>query len=245
MRRNLWLLDLTLLIAVVVTGMILRQRWTEMSLREEKLLKQVVAPAPPAPLPTIPSVSPVAAANYMEAVQMMLFARDRNPNVILDPPPPPPPPPQMPALPVSFGVIDLGDGPRAILAEKPGAAHRSYRPGDKIGEFKVVAMNSREILFDWNGEPVKRSLEELAATKSTIPPESRPDTAPVAPPPQQQASSTTNLSGEAKGPGTDLGNETRACTAGDTTPAGTVQDGLRKVVNKTPFGEVCRWEPAK
>jgi hypothetical protein len=42
-----------------------------------------------------------------------------------------------------------------------------------------------------------------------------------------------------------MGNSTRACVPGDTTPPGTVQDGLRKVVSKTPFGESCRWEPAK
>ena len=100
---------------------------------------------------------------------MMLFSRDRNPNVILDPPPPPPPPPQMPPLPVAYGVMDLGAGPTAILAEKPGAAHRGYRTGEKIGAFKILAMNNHEILFDWDGQPVKKTLEELAEKKSTIP----------------------------------------------------------------------------
>ena len=49
-----------------------------------------------------------------------------------------------------------------------------------------------------------------------------------------------------KGPGTDLGNETRACASrGYESLPGAVQDGMRKVVTKSPFGDVCRWEPVK
>jgi hypothetical protein len=32
---------------------------------------------------------------------------------------------------------------------------------------------------------------------------------------------------------------------GDTTPAGTVRDGYRKLVTQTPFGNACRWELVK
>ena len=110
MRRNLWFLDLILLISVVITGFVLKQRWSETSARESALFKQAV-PVPAAPaLPAIPRVNPATPATYMAAVQMNLFSKDRNPNVILDPPPPPPPPPQMPPLPVAYGVMDLGGG---------------------------------------------------------------------------------------------------------------------------------------
>lgn len=246
MRRKLWLLDLFLLISVVITGFALKHRWSESSAREQALLKQAV-PAPPAPaLPGMPRVNPVTPATYMAAVQMNLFSKDRNPNVILDPPPPPPPPPQMPPLPVAYGVMDLGAGPAAILAEKPGAAHRSYRPGEKIGAFKIVAMNNREILFDWDGQPVKKTLEELADHRPTM--TATGGTADAAPAPAAAATSaqpTVKSLGEAKGPGADLGNQTRACAPGDTSAPGTVQDGMRKVVTKSPFGDVCRWEPVK
>lgn len=240
MRRNLWLLDLIMLVAVVVTGFVLKQRWSETSRREQALLKQIVPAVPPPALPSIPGVNPITAANYMETVQMMLFSRDRNPNVILDPPPPPPPPPQMPPLPVAYGVMDLGSGPTAILAEKAGAQHRGYKAGETIGAFKILAMNNHEILFDWDGQPIKKSLEELAEKKSTVAVNNAPaEQAPAAAP------ASTAISPGPKGPGTDLGNETRACAPGDTSPAGTVQDGMRKVVTKSPFGDVCRWEPAK
>lgn len=244
MRRHLWLLDLFLLITVVITGFVLKQRWSETSIREQTLLKQAV-PVPPAPaLPGIPRVNPATPATYMAAVQMNLFSRDRNPNVILDPPPPPPPPPQMPPLPVAYGVMDLGGGPTAILAEKAGATHRGYRPGEKIGAFKIVAMNNREILFDWNGQPVKKTLEELADHRPTM--TSSGSTAEPAPAAAAAAAQpATKVLGGVAGPGADLGNQTRACAPGDTSAAGAVVDGMRKVVTKSPFGDVCRWEPVK
>ena len=245
MRRHLWVFDLALLAGVILAGLVLKERWTEMSKREETLLKQVVAGTAPPALPSIPKAAPVTAASYMDAVQQMLFARDRNPTVILDPPPPPPPPPVMPPLPVSFGMVDIGMGPTAILAEKAGAAHRSYRPGDKIGAFKIVAMNHKEILFDWDGQPVRKTFAELAAAKPTVPASGYSDAPQPTPTPAPAAAPGTTAIGAKAGPGTDLGNDTKACIAGDSTPAGTVQDGLRKVVTKSPFGEVCRWEPAK
>jgi hypothetical protein len=246
MRRNLWLLDLTLFIAVVVAGFVLRQKWAESARREEALLRQLVPAGPPSALPNIPVVTPTTPSSYLEVAQMMLFSRDRKPDVILDPPPPPPPPPQMPPLPVAYGMMDLGLGPMAILAEKAGAPHHSYKAGDTIGAFKIVAMNTREILFDWEGQPIKKTLEELAEKKSTVayntPPQDGNQPA-SAPPPAQQ----TTAIGGTKGPvaDTDMGNQTKACAAGDTSPAGTVESGMRKVVTKSPFGDVCRWEPVR
>jgi hypothetical protein len=105
-------------------------------------------------------------------------------------------------------------------------------------------MNHKEILFDWDGQPVKKTFEELAAAKATIPVAAYSDAPAAAATPAPAAPSTTAIGAKA-GPGTDLGNETKACVTGDATPAGTVQDGMRKVVTKSPFGEVCRWEPVK
>ena len=42
MRRHLWVLDLALLAGVFLAGLVLKDRWSEMSKREETLLKQVV-----------------------------------------------------------------------------------------------------------------------------------------------------------------------------------------------------------
>jgi mannose-6-phosphate isomerase-like protein (cupin superfamily) len=42
--------------------------------------------------------------------------------------------------------------------------------------------------------------------------------------------------------GIDLGSGFRACVASDTTPAGTVVDGYRKVINHGFMGRSCLWE---
>jgi hypothetical protein len=46
-------------------------------------------------------------------------------------------------------------------------------------------------------------------------------------------------------PGKDVGGGYHTCLPGDTSPPGTVVDGLKKLVNTTPFGVTCRWEPVK
>jgi hypothetical protein len=242
LRRRLWLVDLALLVLVVLAATALRQRWADGRGREEALLKRIVpVPGPPVIAP-LPKQAPSTAAQYLEVAEKMVFSRDRNPTVILDPPAPPPPPKPMPQLPTAYGVMDLGDGPTAILREKPGAEHRGYRAGEKIGEFKVVAFNNVEIVLEWEGKYVRKNLQELADHQPTVQQQAPAE-------PQQSAAAPaqpqmTNVSAP-KGPGTDMGNSTRACVPGDNTPAGTVQDGLRKVINKTPFGESCRWEPVQ
>jgi hypothetical protein len=52
------------------------------------------------------------------------------------------------------------------------------------------------------------------------------------------------VKGPVNAPGATSG-QVKLCNPGDTSPAGAVVDGYRKVVTRTPFGEVCRWEPVQ
>jgi hypothetical protein len=239
LRRHLWLIDLSLLGLTVWAGITLRERWDAAKGREEALLRQMIPAVPPPVIPGLPGINPVTPAAYIDVAHQFLFSRDRNPTVILDPPPPPPPVKPMPALPAAYGMIDLGGGPTVILSEKPGARHRGYRPGDTIGEFKLLAINGRELTFEWDGKQVKRQLEQIidkkAAESTAPPPEGQPAAA-------KPAATVTSLAPVKAGPGVELGENSRACVPGDSTAAGTVQDGFRKVVTKTPFGDSCRWE---
>ena len=239
MRKHLWLTDLTLLGLVLWAGTALQSRWEASKAREEALLRQLIPPVPPPVIPALPSLSPATPAAYMEMAQQFLFSKDRNPNVILDPPPPPPAPKPMPALPAAYGMIDLGGGPTVILSEKPGARHRGYRAGETIGAFKLLAINGQELTFEWEGKQVKKRLEEIIdkkAAESTAPP---PETAAAK---SAVPQAVTSLAPVKPGPGIELGENSRACVPGDASPAGTIQDGFKKVVNKTPFGDSCRWE---
>jgi hypothetical protein len=243
LRRYLWLIDLTLLGLSLLTVSVLRDRWDHARQREEALLRRTIAPAPAPPMAALPGVTPSRPEAYMNVAQELLLSRDRNSTVILDPPPPPPAPKPMPPLPLAYGVINLGNGPTLIMSEKQGAQHRGYRVGEKVGAFTLVAINGQEIIFDWEGKQVSRRLDEIIdkkALEAKEPPPEQPQAVAAKP-----AQAVTSLGKTEAGPGVELGSSSRACVPGDTTPAGTVKDGYRKVVNKTPFGDSCRWEAVK
>lgn len=242
MKRKLWLVNLLLLGLVIAAGAELQKRWQEARDRELRLLKERV-PTPPAPeLSPIAPVQPVSAASYIDVANKVLLAKDRNPNVIVEVKPPPPPK-VMPELPKQYGVIDFGQGPTVVLAEKPGEKQKGYRPGDKIGPFKLLAVNNTHILFEWEDKRVMKRLDELvdksAATAAAAPPTqaAKPATPPAAAP--------TVVAPVAAAPGASMGGELKACLPGDNSPSGTVANGMKKVVTATPFGSQCRWEPVK
>lgn len=241
MKGRLWLLNLTLLVLVIWTGTLVRDRWRDARAREALLLQQQMTPAPPPALAPLPPVTPAPVASYLDVAQKMLFVRDRNPTLILDPPPPPPAPKPMPPLPVAQGVIDVGAGPSAILSEKPGGPVKRYRAGEKIGEFTLVAMSNKEIVFEWEGQQIRRKLEELRDKRPPVQNTPQEQNAPAAAPPPQ----ATSITPQKAGPGQNVGGEFKACVAGDNSPPGTVVDGMRKVVGKSPFGDSCRWEPVR
>jgi hypothetical protein len=127
------------------------------------------------------------------------------------------------------------------LSEKPGGEYKGYRIGEKIGEFTLVAANAQEIVLEWEGKRVRRLLSDMI--DKTAGEQAPPTTQAAAP--QPAATTAVTAIGKAAGPGVELGPTSRACLPNDTSAPGTVQDGFRKVVNKTPFGDSCRWEAVK
>ncbi len=240
MKRKLWLLNFVLLALIVAAGWYLRVRWLEERAREKQIWSQQLKPAPPPPVSALVAPAPVQAASYIDVAQKLLFSKDRNPNVEVVVAPVK----QMPPLPMAHGVFLFGDTPTVILSDKAGGAHKGYHPGQTIGEFKLLAVNNKEIEFEWDGKKVKRNLQDLLeeGAKSAPPPA---PTAPVAAAPAAAAPAASTSLASKGGPGTDIGGTVRACTPGDTSPAGTVQDGMKKIVSESPFGKVCRWEPVK
>ena len=240
MRRKLALLDVALAGILVLLGFRAREVWLSARQRETRVLGQTVRPEKMPPLPAPPPVAPLMAASYADVAIKMLFARDRNPTVIIDPVAAPPEKP-MPALPVAYGTFFLGE-PSIILAP-PGGAQRRYIPGQNIGDFKLLAFDAQTVTFEWNGKKVERRMDEIMAKPSDAPKPGTP--APTTPAAPSSASVASLGSAATTGPGVDIGGGFRGCSAGDATPSGTVQNGLRKVEIATPFGKSCRWEPVK
>jgi hypothetical protein len=167
------------------------------------------------------------------------FHPSRNPDVPVELPPPPPPPPPMPDLPRVHGQMNLGDGPMALLVEKPGMPEKAIKPGKSIGQFKLEDVTTSEITFAWNfnGELARRSLRELADTTAPGAADSRSAPAPGAAAPPAPKS--------VLGPGTITGFGTKECQANDSTPDGAVVGGFQKKSITTPFGKSCVWDPVK
>jgi hypothetical protein len=240
------LIDFSLLGLVVITGSMLWDRWQNMQKREQALLRQMIPPTPAIALPALPGVAPSVAASWVEVAQKFLFSKDRNSDVILDPPAPPPPPPPpkpMPSLPLAYGVMNLGNGPLIIMAERAGGQHHGYRPGDRVGEFKLVSISGPDVVLEWDGKQIKKRIDELIDKRAAAATE--PAEKAAAPAAGAQSLAPPPLKKMEAGPGVELSSDTRACVPGDTSAAGTLKDGYRKVVKATPFGDSCRWEAVK
>ncbi len=248
MNRKLWLLNFALLVLAGFLVWTLRARWKEGAAQQHAFFSQ--APNLRAlMMPPTPPVPPVTPAEYNDVAQKMLFAPDRNPNVVIAPPPPPPPPPPMPALPVYYGQMAIGE-PVVLLAVSPNGEQKSYRKGEDVGKFKVVAFDRETITFQWDGKDVVRRLEELLPKESSSP---QAAAAPAGPSPPTGGTRTNILGSDTpsqpstKPPtvGTDMGGGFRGCVAGDNSPAGTLLDGYRKVISQSLMGQQCFWEKVK
>jgi hypothetical protein len=237
-KRRLWLLNIILIALLALVVVRFQQVRQQLQDRSARNLNQVVKPLPMPSLPPIAAPAPAVAANYADVAIKMLFSRDRNPTVILDPVAPPPMKP-MPPLPVAYGAMFFGDP--GIILGLPNAkgSQRTYRKGEVIGDFKLVNFDTTNIAFEWDGKIVERRLDEVMAKASEVPADSAPAT--TAPAPASTVASTTTASG----PGPMQVDGNRSCVAGDKTPSGTVADGFKKLEVFGPFGRSCRWEPVK
>lgn len=240
MKRKLLFLNFVLIVLITATAIRLHSQWVEARISEQAVLQQRIKPAPAPPLTPLPAAEAVKASTYSDIAEKMLFSKDRNATVTIEAPAPPPPKP-MPPLPVFHGLLNLGDGPTAIMSEQPGGEHRDFRPGDQVGPFKLVAVDTEEIVLEWEGTTITKKVDELIDHSAPPPPAPAKVAAAATPPPAKAPPPKTAPAA----PGVDLGGRgIKACQPGDSSPPGTVADGMRKVIKSTPFGKNCYWEPA-
>jgi hypothetical protein len=255
MNRKLVLLNLALLALVATLVWVLRVRWLEAQQRESEVLRRSVPARPTIPLQPVAPVAYARPTEYIQVAQQTLFSKDRNPNVEIPPPPTPPPPPPMPPLPAVHGTMNLF-GDHVVILSSGQVPQKSFRTGDKVGQFKIVSFDNEKITLEWDGGKVERTLRELASkdAPSQAAPTQRPSglmqppqVTPIFPVAAPAASSTEISSKTADGSpqlGVDMGGQ-HACVMGDKSPAGTVLGNFRKVIANTMMGPSCHWEPIK
>ena len=148
----------------------------------------------------------------------------------------------MPALPKYHGQMAIGEP--IVFLSSANQSQRGYHAGEDIGDFRIANFDRDKIAFEWRGKTVERSVAELAPKDDAPPPPqagapagARPVT-PLASPPPPDKKPDPAL-------GDDMGGGFRTCVPAETSPAGTVIAGYKKVLAQTMFGQTCHWEPAQ
>jgi hypothetical protein len=237
LKPKLIALNMLLVFALGAVVWQARLRWDEAQAKRRSNLSVKVTPIPPPPLTPAPKPDAAPATKYADVAAKDLFAKDRNPNVIIDPPKLDEPK-KMPPLPVVYGVLGLPSGTKAIMSEKKGLDSRSVRAGDTIGEFRIAALDPQNVIFDWDGTQISRKIEDLIDRSNPA----GPGGAQSAPGPAR-AVSQNNGQPVPAGPGKETSGESeRPCVPGDNSPNGTVVDGYKKNFRPSPFGPIgCKW----
>ncbi len=211
--------------------------WVEAQAERRATVNVPVKRVVPPPMIPAPRPEAVQATKYADVAAKNLFSKDRNPTVIVDAPKVEPPK-VMPPFPVVYGVLGLPSGMKAIMAERAGSQSRSVRTGDTVGEFKILALDTRKVTFEWDGKQLEKSLDDLtdrsgvAASGTSL-----AMSGPAAPPPPP-----SQVTANALGPAIGTDGGTRACKSDDNSPLGTVVDGYKKTGFASPFGITgCQW----
>ena len=225
MNRKLLALNITLGIGVIYTGVVLHDVWMAAKSRQAGMPGQAPKPGPVMPVAALPKQPAVTPGGYIDVAQKDLFDPSRNPNLPPPPAPPPPPPRDPPPLPSYHGMMDFGDpqGPIALITESDSPRHEEFHAGEKIGAFKLLAFDRKEMTLEWEGRTLHKLLNDGGSERAKPRPQAGgpeplmqngvvPGQAPEQQPeqPRQQ---------QDLGPGPQMTESVKACQAGDTPPS--------------------------
>lgn len=162
MKKKLRLLNVVLA-ALLVWGCLALQGQYERARQRHEIFEDLSAAAKSPALP-VPAEGPATrAATYAAISQRLLLSRDRNPviEVIVAEESEA----ERPQTPLLAGVVDLGDGPLALMTPDADTPPRWTGIGEKIGEYTLQAVADDTVTLEWNGENIELSQAELAEVK--------------------------------------------------------------------------------
>lgn len=209
----------------------------------------------------------VRAGDYLPIVDRMLFSSDRNPTIEVAGPlqaslesrPP---------LPRLAGIMELGEGPVALMSPDLDSPATPIEVGERVGAFTFLGTQGEKVLLQWGGEKIAAMPSELrgsprddgrgrrrAGSKSAAGSERtrRPSIERTAP---SRTSAARAKSVQVKNPtrkqpdvvggtyniGPHTGSGRYRADHNDKSPAGTRYKGFIKRSQRTPFGTRYWWE---
>ncbi len=245
MKKRLWLLNIVLAVVLVLVGRMLLEHWQEAHLREDKILQAKIRPVPPPPLSPRPLVPKLQATTYADVAEKVLFSKDRNPDIIPDPPKPAPPPPPVPAFPIAHGVMIWGDVPPTIILSMGKGEQQAYRAGDTVGDFGIASITDQQIVLTWNGQTFVKNISDLEVAEKASAGATQQQAMNI--PPADAGPAAVQKLAPQMGPGDNATSDgkTKVCDPNDPSPIGAVVDGYRKVAALNPMApnaHFCRWQ---
>ena len=246
MSRKLLLINVMLLGLLIlgVTELVRQARGAQQRYALLDLIPPKEAPAYPAPA----SPPRVRQRDYMPVVDRLLFSQDRNPVVEVEVPAVEIE--QRPALPLLVGLMDLGDGPIAMMAASANGTPRPVVVGEKVGDFTFVAAQGETLTLEWKGQQFEATEAELNGADGAEP-NPKPRVQARASGRRRAAKSSTRLDSDRPksvstkyyiGPALSGQDGRRSADPADGVADGTESDGYTRRVHQTPFGAQHWWE---
>ena len=200
----------------------------------------------------------VRAGDYLPIVDRMLFSSDRNPIIEVAEPLHPTLGPR-PPLPRLAGIMELGEGPVALMSPDLGSPATPIEVGEKVGAFTFLGTQGEKVLLQWRDEKIAAMPSELRGSPANDGRRRagsrsaggsgrtrRPSIERTAPTNSVQVKRpASNQQGEIGGKykiGSAMGNGRYRVDRDDDSPAGTRHQGFIKRSRQTPFGTMYWWE---
>lgn len=266
-NKKLLALNIVLAILVVATASGLYSRITAANERYAILHPE----GPPKDVPDYggpAAARRIRAGDHLPIVDRLLFSADRNPIIEVAEPVAPPPDPR-PPLPRLVGLMELGEGPVALMSPDLESRAGPVAVGEKIGDFTFLGTEGEKVLLQWKEEKIAALPSELRGSPGESGGGSRPATRAAAArggprrgpsrgsltPSQVLAERSKTVrktprkeTGGVGGDyniGAEMGGGRYRVTRGDNSPAGTRSRGFVKRSQQTPFGSKQWWEKEK
>lgn len=205
----------------------------------------------------------VRAGDYLPIVDRMLFSSDRNP-IIEVAGPDQPSPESRPPLPRLTGIMELGEGPVALMSPDLDTPATPIEVGERVGAFTFLGTQGEKVLLQWRDEKIAAMPSELRGSsgdggrrragsrsagsgRTRRPSRARMTTSQA--PARAESVQVRQPAGQQPGAiggkyniGSEMSNGRYRADRNDNSPVGTRYQGFIKRSLVTPFGTRSWWE---